>query len=405
MSIIKEYIHFFHKSSNQMMVLLWAFYLINYLRGFLLHIPIVSGFTDAIVVIFICLPIVFSMPFIIRQPVVYKCLFIYFVFCTLYILNEIVYPENLQILDKNLSRCIFTSFPFIMYGCLIDIRKYFNAFYLTSIVCIALDAFYYLIFNSNGVEVSGVEGDHNMVAAYSLLPHVLLCIVAVFRKFNLWKLGIAIIGGIMLLSYGTRGPIACLMIFIAAYLILLRRTRVKELIALGIVSILIFVFLDQIITSLLYVIGDLMGMSTRVLDRFINNDIAQDEARDWITTPLMTELKNGNRLFGYGLLGSYNFVGGYPHNFFVEVLFSFGYFVGGLLVTLLSYYIFKAFKNSSFEDRAFFLVLLCSGFMHLMFSGSFVYDADFYIFIGYIVRLLVKPLQYNCTEKLSMYNL
>lgn len=390
-----------------MMVLLWAFYLINYLRGFLLHIPIVSEFTDVIVVIFICLPIVFSMPFIIRQSVVYKCLFMYVIFCTLYILNEIVYPENLQILDKNLSRCLFTSYPFIMYGCLIDIRKYFNAFYLTSIVCIALDVFYYLIFNSNGIEVSGVESDHNMSAAYALLPHALLCIVAVFRKFNLWKLGVAIIGGIMLLSYGTRGPIACLMIFIVAYLILLRRTRVKEFIVLGVISILIFVFLDQIITFLLYVIGDLMGMSTRVLDRFINNDIAQDEIRDWITTTLMTELKNGNRLFGYGLLGSYNITGGYPHNFFVEVLFSFGYFVGGLLVALLGYYSFKAFKNSSIEERAFFLVLLCSGFMHLMFSGSFVYDADFYIFIGYVVRLSVKPLQYkyNCTEKLSMYNL
>lgn len=388
-----------------MMVLLWAFYLINYLRGFLLHAPIVSEFTDVIVALVIGIPIVCSLPFITKQVVIYKCFFIYIGLCVLYILNEVIYPENIQILDKNLCRCLFTSFPFIMYGCLIDIRKYFNAFYLTSIVCIILDAFYFLVFNSNGIGVSGGESDHNMTAAYTLLPHVLLCIVAVFRKFKLWKLCIAIIGCLILLSYGTRGPIACLMLFIVTYVVLLRGIHWKDIIILGGVFILIFVFFDQIMTFLLYLIGDSMGMSTRVLDRFINNNIAEDEIRNWIISTLMSHLRDENQLFGYGLLGSYNITGGYPHNFFVEILFSFGYFVGGLLIALLCYYSFKAFKNSSIEERAFFLVLLCSGFMHLMFSGSFVYDADFYIFIGYIVRLLVKPLQYNCTEKLNMYNL
>lgn len=388
-----------------MMVLLWAFYIISYLRGFLLHIPIEPEVADTIIIILIGLPITFSLPFIIKQPVVYRCFFIYFILCILYILNEIVYPENLQILDKNFNRCLFTSFPFIMYGCLIDIRKYFNAFYLTSIICIALDAFYFLIYNSNGINVSGIESDHNMTAAYALLPHVLLCISAAFRKFKLWKLGIAIVGGLMLLSYGTRGPIACLIVFLIAYLILLRKTRVKDLIILSAVVILIFVFFDQIMTLLLHVIGDLMGMSTRVLDRFINKDIADDEVRDWITSTLMTKLKEENRLFGYGLLGSYNITGGYPHNFFVDILFSFGYLVGGLLLLLCIYYSFKAFKISDIEERTFFLVLLCSGFMHLMFSGTFIYDADFYLFIGYLVRLLIKPIPYDNTEKLNRYNI
>ena len=156
---------------------------------------------------------------------------------------------------------------------------------------------------------------------------------------------------------------------------------------------------------LVSVIGNEMGMSTRVLDLFLTNSIAVDEARDQIIATLLDRLKYDNRVFGFGILGSYNVTGGYPHNFFVDILFSFGYLVGSLLLALLGIFSFKAFKISDIEEQSFFLVLFCSGFMHLLFSGTFVFEADFFIFLGFLIRLLNQTKPYEQAESLCKYRL
>ena len=108
-------------------------------------------------------------------------------------------------------------------------------------------------------------------------------------------------------------------------------------------------------------------------------------------------------MFGFGLLGSYNVTGGYPHNFFVDILFSFGYVLGSLIMAVLGFCLIRAFKISGTEERAFLLVLFCSGFLHLLFSGTFVFDADFYIFLGFMIRLLSRAKPYEQPESLCRY--
>ena len=131
-------------------------------------------------------------------------------------------------------------------------------------------------------------------------------------------------------------------------------------------------------------------MSTRIFDGILDSTIAEDDARSWIVETLISTLNSTNTLFGFGLLGSYNITGGYPHNFFVDMVFTFGYLIGGLLLLLLAFVSIKAYQKSEDTERMFFLILLSSGFMHLMFSGTFVFDADFYLYIGYIIKLLSK---------------
>ena len=400
MSTVKEYIRFLKYAPNLMMVILWGFYIVGYLRGLVLFTPGLSEMPELVEGVYIFLPIILSLPFILKQTVVRKCMAIYLVLCIVYLINIVVYPENSALLDKNLVRCLFTSYPFIFFGCLIDIRRYFNAFYITSILCLCLDIFYFLIFNSSNVDVSAMKSDHNMGAAYALLPHTLICIVAALQKYKTWKLVVASASVVMLLAYGTRGPIACLAFFIVAYIVFIKRVKGIKNLAVVVAGVtLLAVFYEQMLDALIYIVGDTMGMSTRVIDGIANNSIAEDEARTWIAQTLMNELANGNCTLGYGLLGAYNFTGGYPHNFFVDVLFTFGYVIGGLLLILLAVSVAKAYKRSLREERVFLLVLFSSGFMHLMFSGTFVYDADFYIFLGYVVRMLTYSPNYEGYDK------
>lgn len=391
MGKIKSYISFIFKSPNTMFILLWAISAIGYVRGLLLHLPLISGYVGIIIKLIVIIPIVLAIPYIIKDTTFYKGILLYIIICILYLLNGVIYPENYEPLNSNLSRCLFSSFPFLLFGCLIDIKKYYNAFYYASIFYIALDIFYFLIYNSTGVSVSGVEGDHNMGAAYAILPHVLLCISACFRDFKIWKLGVAIIGVIMLLSYGTRGPFFCLLFFITAYLLFIQKIRSKKVfISTIIIATLVFVFQDYILRGLITIIGDYLGMSTRIFDGILDSTIAEDDARSWIVETLISTLNSKNSLFGFGLLGSYNVTGGYPHNFFVDMVFTFGYLIGGILLLLFAFVSIKAYQKSEDTERVFFLILLSSGFMHLMFSGTFVFDADFYLYIGYIIKLLSK---------------
>lgn len=391
MGKIKYYISFIFKSPNTMFILLWAISAIGYVRGLLLHLPLISGYVGIIINIIVIIPIVLAIPYIIKDTTFYKGTLLYIIICILYLLNGEIYPENYEVLNSNLSRCLFSSFPFLLFGCLIDIKKYYNAFYYASIFYISLDIFYFLIYNSTGVSVSGVEGDHNMGAAYAILPHVLLCISACFRDFKIWKLGVVVIGVIMLLSYGTRGPFFCLLFFIAAYLLFIQKIRSKKVIfSIIIIATLVFVFQDYILRWLITIVGDYLGMSTRIFDGILDSTIAEDDARSWIVETLISTLNSTNTLFGFGLLGSYNITGGYPHNFFVDMVFTFGYLIGGILLLLFAFVSIKAYQKSEDTERMFFLILLSSGFMHLMFSGTFVFDADFYLYIGYIIKLLSK---------------
>ena len=391
MGKIKSYISYFFKSPNTMFILFWAISAIGYVRGLLLHLPLLSGYVDILVNLMVIIPIVLAIPYIVKDNSLHNGIIIYLSLCIIYLLNGVIFPENSVALESNLARCLFSSFPFLLYGCLIDVKKYYNAFYYTSIVYIALDIFYYLIYNSTGVSVSGVEGDHNMVAAYAILPHVLLCISACFRDFKIWKLGVAIIGVIMLLSYGTRGPFVCLLFFIAAYLLLIQKIRSKKaLFSIIIVATLVFIFRDFLLRGFITIIGDYLGMSTRIFDGILDSTIAEDDVRSWIVKTLISTLNGTNTLFGFGLFGSYNITGGYPHNFFVDMVFTFGYLIGGILLIIFAFVSIKAYLKSEDTERLFFLILLSSGFMHLMFSGTFVFDANFYLYIGYVIRLLSK---------------
>ena len=79
MGKIKSYISFIFKSPNTMLILLWAFSAISYVRGLLLHLPLISGYVGIIIKLIVIIPIVLAIPYIIKDTTFYKGILLYII--------------------------------------------------------------------------------------------------------------------------------------------------------------------------------------------------------------------------------------------------------------------------------------------------------------------------------------
>lgn len=81
----------------------------------------------------------------------------------------------------------------------------------------------------------------------------------------------------------------------------------------------------------------------------------------------------------------------YSHNFFSELLLTFGYILGGVLVLSLLILIVRAIKCvKNIEEFSFGTILFCCSIIKLQVSGTFLSEPMLYLFIGYCVSLIRK---------------
>lgn len=371
--------------------LLWGIMLIGYIRGIINHLPFLNHYTDLIELILIIGPIILSIPRLFKINNTIHGLALYVLFSAIYLVSYLTHPENSIILDKELFRCLITVFPFVIIGCVLDYENCEKHFIYISVACILVSSIYSLFYVQSSLYVGDVDtSDYNMNQAYMLLPHVLLCMYYLTKHFSISLLLVELLGVLMLLSYGTRGPIVCLLSFFT-FLVLFLNSNINIKIKILIVLLIgVFIaFLKPIMLFLNYFVGDVLGMSTRIFEKFLEEELIESTGRDSIFNTLINEIKINDSIGGHGIFGSYNFTGGYPHNLFLDFWFSFGVFGGSLLLLFVFILIYKALKRSSFTQKSFILILFCCSIIKLLVSGSFIFDSYFFLLIGYSVQILL----------------
>lgn len=379
-----------------MIYVLWGMSLLGFWRGINNKIPILKNFTDELEVAIIVVPIVLSLPRIIRliKP-------IDLVFCTgfilLFLLNYIFYPENIVALDERCLRCLFTVMPFFIYGRMLDIEKYFNGFYKISAIAIVISVFYYLSYAQNTSVDINTE-DYNMAASYNLLPHVLFVLWATFRNTSLISIILSVFGIFQIMAFGTRGPLVCAVAFFTIYALIFSDMKYARYIksAIVLIGVVISAYFYEIALFLQFQLENL-GMSTRIFDKIVEAEITDGSGREWISDTLYDILKNSHNFCGYGLLGAERYVDTYPHNIYLEFIFSFGYVIGILLLFAVVLLIAKAFIKASQINKEFILLLVCGSVLKLCMSGAFLDDTIFFMLLGYCAQMLMtkKNLLYN----------
>ena len=391
--IIHKTARFIKSPYNAVFLIAWGVVLLEYWRGINNHLPVLGDMTDELECFLVLFPILLSLAKLLKQIkpidhiIVFSLLFIY-------VLNFLFFPLNDSALMKRWFNYSILTVPFYYVGATIDVKRFLNAFYVISITTVIICAFYELIYlHSSNYVGSADTSEYNMDMAYKLLPHVLMVSWHALKDFKLWKIAVMLLGVIMLLSFGTRGPVACAVLFIAIYILFVRSSKYQNIVRVVVVSISILMlsFLNHVILFMQVLIS-YMGMSTRIFDKYLSGDLTGSSGRDYIFKTIIREISIDTSFAGHGILGSYRYVNTYPHNIFLDFIFSFGWFFGIALLFLLFLLIVKMLVSCRHDGikMTFGILLIISSVLKLCFSGTYVDDTLFFFLIGYCVQNILR---------------
>ena len=369
----------------------WASMLFTYLKGIFNRIPIIKDNTEIAIIIYFAIPVVLALPALINKFSIGDHLF--FLINVVYLLSGYAFfPENTKYLNENALICIFCVFTFYFIGRLINIEKSFHIFIALSTICILIDLFYFFVYAQNNKNMEEVAGDDNMYAAYQLLPHVAMLLWATLEKFRIWKAILCFLGVMFLLSCGTRGPLVCLGFFGIIYFFFYMKFKGAIYVKFGIVILgsVILLNLQSIILSLAKLFTGLQ-LSTRILEKFITGELGNDSYRSILRNRLYEILDSGNHFFGLGIFGCRNYDIIYPHYLPLDLVCSYGYFLGYTLLLLLITLIVWAFVSSRGKKSQEWLLFLFSiSIIKLLLSGTFIQEPFFYMLIGVCVTEILE---------------
>ncbi len=392
MSIIQNLIQarrFLFQPFNAVYLIAWGSILLGYWRGINNHLPMLGTLTDELEWCIVLAPILLSLPRLWKRIKTSDHLFVFACFI-FYLLNIQLFPQNADVLVNRLFSFSLLTLPYYYIGVTLDIKRFYNFFYYISVVAVFMCAFYELLYAQSASYTGDVDtSEYNMELAYSILPHVLMVSWRALKSFVILNIAPMLLGLMLLLSFGTRGPVICAIVFIAIYLLFIRPSKYQKTMRIITVACAVYAmsFLDQFMTFMQLMTFQL-GMSTRIFDKYYEGELEDSSGRDYIRETLLRELSIDNSLFGHGVLGSYPYVNTYPHNIVLEFLFSFGWVWGIAILFCIVYIIAKMLINTHQCEInvTFGMILVIASILKLCFSSTFVDDALFFMLLGYCVN-------------------
>lgn len=318
-----------------------------------------------------------------------------FVLCVaiLHLLSPILYSETVLFANKNAGFFIFSCLPLYLVGRTIDSKTSTTLFVAIAYIGLVLEVLL-LFFLGMEVNESGEVRSRMMTRAYYLLPFVLLLLWNAIERGRVVDYIAPLIGVFVLFSLGTRGPILCLVIFIALYLVLFKKFKhgkiVKTIIVLFAIVFYSYSFQILLFTSML---SSSVGLSTRVYDSILDKqmlNIEESSGRDMIYQDVINYLDAHNIYFSAELYADRIVTGldTYAHNLELEILCEFGLIGGAIILMIILSIIIKAFRKEwNTEKASFLLIFFCSSIMQLQFSGSWLRSGIFWFFIGMCISM------------------
>ena len=158
------------------------------------------------------------------------------------------------------------------------------------------------------------------------------------------------------------------------------------LLAVGI----LFVFYYQTIISLGIKLLSSLGINSRTITSLISGSFSNSNGREAIYKTAWGMIKNGGP-FGWGVYGDRPVIGqkfrwGYSHNLFLEILVSFGYVGGSVILILLTKGIINLYRNCSDSfQQVIFITFFVTSFK-LVFSNSFWYTGAFWVLLALMIK-------------------
>lgn len=132
-----------------------------------------------------------------------------------------------------------------------------------------------------------------------------------------------------------------------------------------------------------------VGVSTRIIDLFSNEDIFVSQGREDLNDIVLRKIRESNGA-PYGIAALSRWTDTYPHNLALQLWLEFGVLPGSvLLLSFLALMIVSYFKSKVISERTFLLILFTLGFVHLFLSHTYLTVPHTFILVGYSVNLII----------------
>lgn len=355
-------------------------------------LPIIGSVGDYIIPAMMLVVLLFAMPHIVRR-LRHSDLLFYLIIALLVVGTMLFLPDNQPYIAESLWQIMGVSAAAYFLGIACDLDHLKKPLYWCSTMSVLLMYAYQLYQLALGRELV----TDNMNASYNVLPSVLYLIYHALgnKGLRLWVM--PAVGGILILTYGTRGPILVIVAYVllAAYVkyVWSRNGSRKVGYTLLVSALLIILAVTDIMLEAAKTVKvwfEHMGFSVRILNMFIDGEIANDTARGVITSKL-TEAIWDRPLLGYGLMGDRVVLlageGDYAHNFFMEMWCDFGIVFGTGLILIVACLAIAAISKKK-NDCMFILMIVAMVMIKLTFSGSFIIEPYFFFMLGICIRAI-----------------
>lgn len=334
---------------------------------------------------------IYAIALIRALPYIRKCshnkdLIFFLAVAIIYALQFFFFPENKEALEDNSGIFLVWVLPALFLGLGLFHSKSYKLLLVSSIASLFCMIYYKMFHSAGYLEANDLTED--MDAAYNLLPHLLIIFYASLKEKKVLYFLCAAIGFILLLSFGTRGPIICAIFYLSLYFVLTNTwshpIRGRILLVLG-VSFVILTFdawslyLNDVFSSL--------GLSTRLLSKFQDDAFFESNARDDIRLILIAKLYQSG-FWGLGIAGDRTITDTYAHNIVLELWVSFGWFIGTAIVLCLFYLLFRAYRLGTTENKKYLILLISCSVIQLMMSGTYLNSYLLFILIGYSINIV-----------------
>ena len=363
--------------------------LLQFFKAVLLRVPIVRYAADFVLTALILFFLTMALPYLLKK-IKPSDICLYMLLILLFLCHYFFYPSNrADIFDIGVP-FIFIVFPYYFVGLGFNYERMYPLLYGVSCVTIFAQFFYSVVLGETMDSTTSVYVG-NMTASYNLLPHVCVLFLDTDKRKPIIKITAVILGSILIIAYGSRGPIVCLASFVLLYIIFFKKQKrsFRYLLLVLCAALIIWFSLDYIL-DFLNTVSSALGLSTRIFSKISSNQFFVSSDRDIIRTTLYGYIAD-KPMVGYGLCGDRVITGTYAHHLAIELWISFGVVLGSALLLAVFLIILKGVRYSDFgREKGFILLLFCCSVIKLFLSGSFLNENLLFLLLGICVGVMRK---------------
>lgn len=337
--------------------------------------------------------------FLIKKTTSKRFLFVMMFVIASFMWTIIVFPQNtgniMSALPRTLPYCFVTCYLLSELRSFEWIEYYMGRYSIVTMLFSLVSAVF--IFR-NGHITTSQWSSYSMPLSYVTMVAAMWLLYRYFREEKAIWFFLSLLCIAVIVAYGSRNPLLAIIAFIIiSVLKKVSNTQTKHRIRYLIMTLIGCAFLIWW-KECLVLFGKLFSMlniSSRTIELLTESTISTS-GRDVIHAELITAL-NEHPFIGFGILGDeivLNDISQSAHGLYLSIFSNYGYIIGGLILIVLIYWNFSAYKCANTKEKEILLIYMCLVWPR-GFTGGDIWSSDVF---WWLLGLVLSMISYNYKE-------